>query len=176
MGVEENLRKRAEMYHVPYEKEVLPIFRTYKEHGATDVSAFKSTLRDLENTYGLPEESTEVPAKQGLNADDYLKRAASGNWLTAELVNEGDRLVLLEGIREDSETFERPYIVAPVKLADEEYDLRLGVRNVKRLRDAFGPNMSKWVGREVEVAAIENYKVRGAQQKGLILRGVKEPA
>lgn len=164
-------------------KDIQPLYDQHlKEPDANPTTAFKRTKQEMVETFGHPEETVppiekpkEAEAKPAqLDADDYLKRASTGNWLTASMVNEGDRMTLLEGIREDAVTFERPYIIAPVRLGDDEYDLRLGVRNVKRLRDVFGPDVSKWVGRQIEVAVVQTYKLRGAEQRGLILRGVKE--
>lgn len=177
VGIDEKLNEMAEVYGVKPE-EVKATFRTYRDQGATEISAFKSTKRDLVNIYGMPEETPQINAsvKQELNADDYLARVSKGDWISADSVSEGDKMTIMEGIYEDPDSYEKPYIIAPVKFEGEEYNLRLGVRNVRKLRDAFGPDIRKWPGREIEVVAIENYKIRGKDQKGLILRGVKESA
>jgi hypothetical protein len=112
-----------------------------------------------------------------VDVDEYLKEAG-GPFLRAQHVQVGDKLqVLDEGIIDD-QTFKdrsgrpRPYLVFRAKLmrTGEEYLVRLGPKNVKRIRDAFGTgDTAKWKGRLIEVIGLEDYP--GLGQKGVMLRG-----
>jgi hypothetical protein len=112
-----------------------------------------------------------------VDVDEYLKEAG-GPFLRAQHVQVGDRLQILdEGIIDD-QTFKdragrpRPYLVLRAKLmrTGEEYLVRLGPKNVKRIRDAFGTSdTAKWKGKLLEVIGLEDYP--GLGQKGVLLRG-----
>jgi len=108
-----------------------------------------------------------------VDVEEYLKKAG-GQWLRADNVVIGDRLeVLDEGVIDD-QSFDRAYLVLQVKLlrTGEQYSLRLGPKNVKRIVDSWGgeKDTKKWVGRQLEVISIETYA--GLGQKGILLRGV----
>jgi len=112
-----------------------------------------------------------------VDVDEYLKEAG-GPFLRAQHVQVGDKLQILdEGIIDD-QTFKdragrpRPYLVLRAKLmrTEEEYLVRLGPKNVKRIRDAFGTSdTAKWKGKLLEVIGLEDYP--GLGQKGVLLRG-----
>jgi hypothetical protein len=112
-----------------------------------------------------------------VDVDEYLKEAG-GPFLRAQHVQVGDKLQILdEGIIDD-QTFKdragrpRPYLVLRAKLmrTGEEYLVRLGPKNVKRIRDAFGTSdTAKWKGKLLEVIGLEDYP--GLGQKGVLLRG-----
>jgi len=113
-----------------------------------------------------------------IDIDEYLSMAG-GNWYTARVAEVGDRLLILDEGKIDAETFKgkdgkpRAYLIFKVKLqrTGEEYDLRLGPRNVKRIRDSFGTTRAaEWKGRQLEVISIEEYK--GLGQKGCLFRGL----
>ena len=108
-----------------------------------------------------------------VDVEEYLKKAG-GNWLRADNVVVGDKLEILdEGIIDD-QSFDRAYLVLQVRLlrTGEEYSLRLGPKNVKRIVESWGgeKDTKKWVGRQLEVISIETYA--GLGQKGILLRGV----
>jgi len=113
-----------------------------------------------------------------VNVDEYLKQAG-GPFLRAQHVQIGDKLQILDEGTIDDKSFTdkqgrpRAYLIFRVKLLknNEEYLLRLGPRNTKRIRDSFGTADTKqWVNRLLEVVGIEEYS--GLGQKGILLRGV----
>lgn len=110
----------------------------------------------------------------------FLEKAA-GQWLTADRVQAGDR-VLVRRLSVD-ESFERPYLVADgiLRRTGEEVRVRLGPRAVQRIAETLGADEAGWVGHELEVVAIESYpglaKKRGvAEARGILWRGVKAAA
>lgn len=109
-----------------------------------------------------------------VDVEEYLKQAG-GNWLRAEHVQIGDKLEILDEGFIDDKTFDRPYLIFKVRLlrTGEEYQLRLGPKNVRRIADSFGStNTAEWKGKKLEVISIEEY--RGLGQRGILLRGVIE--
>lgn len=119
---------------------------------------------------GIVAEAVEEPETPIEDIDDFLK--ASSAFLTADNAEEGDIIEIVEKGYIDRKTFERDYIILPVKHKTEDYKLRLGPKNAKRIADSFGTTkLSEWVGRSLEVIGVESYK--GLGTRGLLLRGCK---
>jgi len=79
-------------------------------------------------------------------------------WLTADTVKEGDVIEILGEGEIDRETFKpKSYVVLPVTFKRENWWVRLGTRNVKRISKVFGTDTSKWAGKYLRAAAIEDY-------------------
>lgn len=108
-----------------------------------------------------------------VDVKEFLK-TAGGNWLSADDVVVGDQLEFLGSGAVDEETFDRAYLVMPVKLlrTGEKYNVRLGPRNVSRIAETLGKDTENWVGDYAEVISIEQYK--GLGTKGFLLRGAKK--
>lgn len=103
--------------------------------------------------------------------EDFLK--ASSTFLTADLAKEGDVIEITGMGYIDSGKFDKESIILPIKYAENEYSLRIGPKNAKRLAKSFGTTkLSEWVGRKMEVVSIEDYA--GLKAKGMILKGIKE--
>jgi len=102
--------------------------------------------------------------------EEFLEKAQS-MWLRADHVQVGDRVLILDEPIIDEKTFDKPYLVCRVRLlrTGEEYALRLGVRNVRRIAEELG--YEGWKGRMLEVISIEHYP--GLGYKGILWRGVK---
>jgi hypothetical protein len=111
----------------------------------------------------------------------FLEKA-SGQWLTADRVQAGDR-VLIRKLSVDETSFERPYLIVDgvLRRTGEEVRVRLGSRAVQRVAEVLGSDEAGWVGHELEVVGIESYpglaKKRGvAEAKGILWKGVKAQA
>jgi len=107
--------------------------------------------------------------------DKFLKEAG-GNWIKADDCAANDQLKITTVPVIDDETFENPYLVCGVTLTrtGENYKLRMGGKNVKRISETLGKDEKEWVGRLLEVVSIETYP--GLGTKGLLLRGLpREP-
>ncbi len=50
----------------------------------------------------------------------------------------------------------------------QNYNLRLGKRNTRRIAESYGKNTKDWSGRDVEVASIEDYQGLGTE--GMVLK------
>lgn len=104
-----------------------------------------------------------------MDITEYSK--GKGEWLSADMVNEGDTLTVMdEGAFESYE--DKQYFVITVKYMNKELKLRLGVRNSKRISNVLGRDTKNWVGQKLSIAAIEDYP--GVKAKGMILTGVKK--
>jgi len=103
--------------------------------------------------------------------EEFLEKAR-GFWLRAEHVKVGDRIEILDEPMVDEKTFDRPYIVFRGRLlrTGDEYNVRLGPRNVQRIAETLGTK--SWKGKQIEVISIENYP--GLGKKGILFRGVAE--
>jgi len=103
--------------------------------------------------------------------EEFLEKAR-GFWLRAEHVKVGDRIEILDEPMVDEKTFDKPYIVFRGRLlrTGDEYNVRLGPRNVQRIAETLGTK--SWKGKQIEVISIENYP--GLGKKGILFRGVAE--
>jgi len=127
---------------------------------------------------GIPEVEEIEEIKPGVNLDQFLEQARTegGVWIRSAEVAEGDTLEVLGPGEVDDETFDRPYLVLPVRYKGEERRLRLGVRNVERIKRVLGSNTAGWTGKKIKVTAVEVVpgltKQRGVETKRMILDGV----
>ena len=125
-----------------------------------------------------PHEKIREGGAGGVDVDAFIAsaQAETGVWIRADEVKEGDTFIVHGRGEIDSDTFDRSYLVLPVVYRDEERMLRIGVRNAERIRKAFGPNTTQWVGRDIKVTAVEIVpgltKQRGVSTKRMILDGV----
>lgn len=137
-----------------------------------DAFAGKKSPEDILELAVRSLQKQAVPAgkpARGLDVSEYMK--GRGDWLTADMVEEGDHITITGGGHWDPDTFDREYLVVPVKLKDKELKLRIGPRNTERIAKTHGTNTGEWVGKLIEVLAIEEYP--GLKQKGMILRGIR---
>jgi len=102
--------------------------------------------------------------------EEFLARSQAF-WLRADHVQVGDRLDILDEPVVDEESFDKPYLVMKVRLqrTGEEFNLRLGVRNVQRIAETLG--RESWRGHQLEVIAVEEYP--GLGRRGILFKGVK---
>jgi len=107
----------------------------------------------------------------GESSVEKFLEEAKAFWLRAEHVQVGDRLEILDEPTVDRETFDRPYLTCRVKLlrTGDEFNLRLGTRNVQRIAETLGTK--NWRGQQLEVIALEDYP--GLGRRGILFRGVK---
>lgn len=113
-------------------------------------------------------EESEVPVE---DIDEFLK--ASSTFVTADNAKEGDILEITGKGYIDKKTFDKANLIVPVRHQGNDFKLRLGPKNAKRIADSFGTTkLSEWVGRRIEVIGVESYK--GLGTRGLLLRGCKE--
>ena len=103
--------------------------------------------------------------------EKFLDRV-KGFWLKSEHVKVGDRILILEEPRLDEKTFDRPYLIIKGRLlrTNEEFNIRLGSRNVARITEVLGKD--SWKGKQIEVISIENFA--GLGKKGIMFRGVMQ--
>jgi hypothetical protein len=99
-------------------------------------------------------------------------RGSGRRWLTAERVRVDDILEVVGEGEIDEETFTKPYLILPVRYEGEELWLRIGVRNARRLADAWGTDTARWVGKRIKVVALEEYP--GLGRKGMVLSPAEE--
>lgn len=100
--------------------------------------------------------------------DEYLK-TASGNWMRAENVRVGDKIKILTEPSIDDKTFDRPYLILTGLLirTGEQFGIRLGTKNVKRIAETLGK--TNWKDKNILVISIEDYP--GLGRKGILFRG-----
>lgn len=136
---------------------------------------------DLEEDVGelsRPPKVTAVTAA-GVDVDAFIKKAKAeaGEWITAAEVKEGDEFEVTGQGEVDDETFDRSYLVLPVRYSYADRKLRLGVRNVERIRRVLGPDTAQWVKQKIRVTVVETVKglskQRGVAVKRMILDGVQ---
>ena len=114
----------------------------------------------------------------GVDVDQFIRdeQAETGVWIRTSEVQEGDEFEVTGFGEIDDETFDRSYLVLPVRYKNEERKLRLGVRNVERIKKKLGSDTARWVGHKVHVTAVEIVpgltKQRGIETKRMILDGV----
>ena len=114
----------------------------------------------------------------GVDVDQFIAaaQAETGIWIRASEVSEGDEFEIAGPGEIDSETFDRSYLVLPVRYHNEDRKLRIGVRNAERIKKRLGSDTAEWVGCIIRVTAIEVVpgltKQRGIETKRMILDGV----
>ena len=124
-----------------------------------------------------PVEIKEVAA--GVDVDQFIAAAQAeiGVWIRATEVVEGDEFEVTGFGEIDDETFDRSYLVLPVLYKNAERKLRLGVRNVERIKKKLGSDTAQWMKKRIKVTAVEIVpgltKQRGVETKRMILDGVE---
>ena len=114
----------------------------------------------------------------GVDVDTFIQAAQAeiGVWIRATEVVEGDEFEVTGFGEIDDETFDRSYLVLPVIYKGAERKLRLGVRNVERIKKKLGSDTAQWVKHKIKVTAVEIVpgltKQRGIETKRMILDGV----
>ena len=114
----------------------------------------------------------------GVDVDQFIAavQAETGIWIRASEVAEGDEFEVTGFGEIDDETFDRSYLVLPVRYKNEERKLRLGVRNAERIKKKLGSDTAGWVKKCIKVTAVELVpgltKQRGVSTKRMILDGV----
>ena len=114
----------------------------------------------------------------GINIDKFIAaaQAETGIWIKAAEVSEGDEFEVTGFGEVDDETFDRSYLVLPVRYKNEERKLRLGIRSVERIKKKLGSDTAQWTKRKIRVTAVEVVpgltKQRGVETKRMILDGV----
>ena len=154
---------------------------TFKQQGVATKDALKmieDELRARLPVSSLEEELPESAPAGGVDVDAFILAAKTeaSEWITTAEIKEGDEFEVTGAGEVDDETFERSYVCVPVRFKGEDRKLRLGVKNVERIKKKLGSNTAQWVGKRIRVTVVETVKglskKHGIEVRRMILDGV----